>query len=123
MAENDIGGALDRTLALLRGGAVRLGIAAAVPEISGWEQRLAASGDPGLEAVAKTLSELKTQLDPNGLDPVTIGSLLMSVGEQVEQVADADVGRQVADRLSRLGKLLGDEGDSLTDSLTKVQAR
>ena len=123
MAENDIGGALDRTLALLRGGAVRLGIAAAVPEISGWEQRLAASGDPGLEAVARTLSELKTQLDPNGLDPVTIGSLLMSVGEQVEQVAGADVGRQVADRLSRLARLLGDEGDSLTDSLTKVQAR
>lgn len=118
--KDDIGGALDETLSLLRGGALRLGIAAAMPEISAWERRLAASGDPGLVAVAGTLSDLKAQLDPDGLDPVTIGSLLMSVGDQVEQVAGAEVGRQVADRLSRLGRLLGEEGDALTDKLTKV---
>lgn len=99
---------------------MRLGIAAAVPEISGWERRLAASGDPGLVAVAGTLSELKAQLDPDGLDPVTIGSLLMSVGDQVEQVAGAEVGGRVADRLSQLGTLLGEEGNSLTDRMTRV---
>lgn len=121
MTKDDIGGALNGTLESLRGGVVRLGIGAAVPEISAWEERLAASGEPGLEAVAKTLSELKTQLAADGLDPVTIGALLMSLGDQVEQVAGAEIGERVRDRLSRLGKLLGEEGASLTDRLTKIQ--
>lgn len=121
MAKDDIGGTLDGTLQSLRGGVIRLGIGAAVPEISAWEERLAASGDPGLEKVAKTLSELKTQLDPNGLDPVTVGALLTSLGDQVEQVAGDEIGEKVGDRLSQLGKLLGEEGTSLTDRLTKVQ--
>lgn len=121
MTKDDIGGALNGTLESLRGGVVRLGIGAAVPEISAWEERLAASGEPGLEAVAKTLSELKTQLNPDGLDPVTIGALLMSLGDQVEQVAGDEVGERVRDRLSQLGKLLGEEGTSLTDRLTKVR--
>ncbi len=121
MANNGIGGALDGTLDSLRGGIVRLGIEAAVPEISSWEERLAASGDPGLEAVAGTLTELKRQLDPDGFDPVTIGALLMSLGDQVEQVAGAGVAEPVRDRLSELGKLLGEEGTSLTDRLTKIQ--
>lgn len=120
MAKDDIGGALAGTLESLRGGVVRLGIEAAGPEISAWEERLAASGDPGLEAVAKTLSELKVQLDPDGFDPVTIGALLMSLGDQVQRFAGTEVGEQVRGRLSQLGKLLGDEGDSLTDGLTKV---
>lgn len=119
MADDGIGGALDGTLGSLREGAVQLGIAAAVPEISAWEEKLAASGDPGLEAVAGTLSKLKTQLDPSGFDPVTIGALLMSLGDQVEQVAGG-AAEPVRGKLSQLGKLLGDEGDFLTDTLTRV---
>lgn len=121
MTKDHIGGALEDTLDSLRGGIVRLGIEAALPEISAWEERLAASGDPGLEAVAKTLSELGVQLDPDGFDPVTIGALLMSLGDQVEQVAGAGIGESVRDRLSQLGRLLGEEGTSITDRLTKVQ--
>lgn len=120
MADDGIGGALDGTLGSLRAGVVRLGIAAAVPEISAWEEKLAASGDPGLEAVAGTLSKLKTQLDPSGFDPVTIGALLMSLGDQVEQVAGADAAEPVRGKVSQLGKLLGEEGDSLTDALIRV---
>ena len=120
MAESDIGGALDLTVASLREGVVSLGVAAALPEISAWRERLAASGDPGLKAVAETLSELEDQLDPDGFDPVSVGALLMSLGDQVEQVAGAGVGGQVADRLSQLGRLLGEEGDALIDKLTKV---
>ena len=120
MAENDIGGALDLTVASLREGVVSLGVAAALPEISAWEQRLAASGDPELAAVAETLSELKNQLDPDGFDPVSVGALLMSLGDQVEQVAGAEVGAQVGGKLSQLGKLLGRNGDSLTDHMTKT---
>lgn len=108
MAANDIGEALDLTVASLREGVLRLGVEAALPEISAWEERLAASGDPDLEAVAGTLGELKAQLDPSGFDPVSVGTLLTSLGEQV------------GDKLSRLGALLGSEGDSLTDKMTRV---
>lgn len=120
MAENDIGGALDLTVASLREGVVRLGVAAALPEISAWEERLAASGDPDLNTVAETLSELKNQLDPDGFDPVSVGALLISLGDQVEQVAGAEVGEQVGRKLSMLGALLGREGDALTDRMTRV---
>ena len=116
----DIGGALDLTVASLKEGVVRLGIGAALPEISAWEERLAASGDPDLEAVAGTLGELRAQLDPSGLDPVSVGALLMSLGDQVEQVAGAEVGQRVGDKLSQLGALLGREGDALTDRTTRV---
>ena len=119
MANNGIAGALDGTLGSLRAGIVRLGIAAAVPEISAWQEKLAASGDPGLEAVAETLSKLKTQLDPSGFDPVTIGALLMSLGDQVEQVA-GDAAEPVRGKVSQLGKLLGEEGDALTEALIRV---
>ena len=120
MAAKDIGGALDLTVASLKEGVLRLGVEAALPEISAWEERLAASGDPGLEAVAATLGELGAQLDSSGLDPVSVGSLLMTLGQQVEGVAGAEVGAQVGDRLARLGALLGSEGDALTDKMTRV---
>ena len=116
----DIGGALDLTLASLREGVLGLGVEAARPEISAWEEKLAASGDRDLNAVAKTLGELRAQLDPPGFDPVTVGSLLMTLGQQVEGVAGAEVGAQVGDRLARLGALLGSEGDALTDKMTRV---
>ena len=120
MAAENIVGALDLTVASLREGVVGLGVEAALPEISAWEERLAASGDPDLEAVAGTLGELRSQLDSPGLDPVSVGSLLMTLGQQVEGVADAEIGERVAQKLSRLGALLGSEGDSLTDSMTRV---
>lgn len=120
MAAKDIGGALDLTVASLRDGVLRLGMEAALPEISAWEERLAASGDPDLEAVAGTLGELRAQLDPSGFDPVSVGALLMSLGEQVERVAGAEIGERVGDKLSQLGALLGKEGDALTDRMTRV---
>lgn len=120
MAENEISEALNLTLTSLREGVVRLGVATALPEISAWQGRLAASGDPGLTAVAETLEELRTQLDLPNFDPVSVGALLMSLGDQVEQVAGAEVAEQVGGKLSQLGALLGKEGDSLTDKLTKI---
>jgi hypothetical protein len=53
MAAEDIGGTLDLTVASLKEGVVRLGVEAALPEIMAWQERLAASGDPDLEAVAE----------------------------------------------------------------------
>ena len=120
MAEKEIGGAIDLTASSLERGVVRLGVAAALPEIAAWRERLAASGDPDLVAVAGTLEELRRQLDSPGLDPVSVGALLMSLGDQVEGVAGAEIGAQVGGKLSRLGALLGSEGDSLTDRMTRV---
>lgn len=120
MAKNDIFGALDLTVASLREGVVRLGVAAALPEISAWQERLAASGDPDLTAVSETLGKLKTQLSLDGFDPVSIGALLTSLGSQVEQVAGVEVAEQVGDKLSQLGSLLGKEGNALTDRMTRV---
>jgi len=120
VAAEDIGRALDLTVASLRGGVVRLGVQAALPEISAWEERLAASGDPGLETVAGTLGELRAQLDSPGWDPVSVGALLMTLGQQVEGVAGVDIGERVGEKLSRLGALLSSEGDSLTDKMTRA---
>ena len=120
LAENDIGGALDLTLASLGEGVVSLGVAAALPQIEAWQERLAASGDPDLEAVAKTLEDLRNQLGSPDFDPVSVGALLMSLGDQVEQVAGVEIGERVGGKLSQLGALLGKEGDSLTDRMTRV---
>jgi hypothetical protein len=120
MAAKDIGGALDLTVTSLKEGVVRLGVEAGLPEISAWQERLAASGDPDLEAVAETLGELGEQLASSGFDPVSVGALLMSLGEQVERVAGVEIGEQVGGKLSRLGALLGSEGDALTDKMTRV---
>ena len=118
MAGKDVVGALDLTLKSLEGGVVRLGFGAALPEMSAWQERLAASGDRDLNAVAKTLGELRAQLDPPGFDPVTVGSLLMSLGEQVERAAGTEIGAPVKEKLSQLGALLGREGDPMTDKAT-----
>ena len=119
MAEKGIGDALDLTLGSLKMGVVRLGIEAALPEISAWEERLAASDEPDLEAVARTLGELKAQLTPPGFDPVSVGAILMSLGDQVERAAGAEVGEPVREKLSRLGAILGREGGEITDKTTR----
>jgi hypothetical protein len=62
VAAKDIGGALDLTVASLKEGVLRLGVEAALPEISAWQEKLVGSGDPNLEAVARTLGDLETQL-------------------------------------------------------------
>ena len=115
MTEERIGGVRDGTVELLKGGVHRAGVGAALAEISGWEGRLAASGDPDLAAVAQTLAELRAQLEGVRFDPVTVGALMRSLGEQVEGVAgSSDAGARVAERLSQLGSLLGEQGDAVS---------
>ncbi len=46
-------------------------------------------------------------------DPAAVGRLLVSLGEQVQETAESDVGAPVADRLSRLSVLLTNQGDVL----------
>src|SRR3712207_8107461 len=50
--------------ASLKEGVLRLGVEAALPEISAWQEKLAGSGDPNLEAVARSeehTSELQSR--------------------------------------------------------------
>jgi hypothetical protein len=107
-------------VASFREGVVGLGVEAALPEISAWQEGLAASGGPDLEAVAATLGELRAQLGSPGLDPISVRTLLMTLGQQVEGVAGAEIGERVSEKLSRLGAMLGSEGDSLTDKMTRA---
>lgn len=118
MAQEDVGGEIDRTTEALRGGVQRLGIAAALPIITGWEERLAVSGVPELAAVAETLRELKGQLQPEGIvDPASVGALLTSLGDQVRTAADAETAARVSENLSKLSAALGDGGASLSEGL------
>ncbi len=114
MATEEMDVALESTVASLSGGVRRLGAEAALPAIAGWRGRLDASGRPEFAPLVATLEDLERQLS-GGFDPVTIGALLMTLGEQVRAVASEEVGSQVAERLSKLGSLLGSEGDSLSD--------
>lgn len=113
MEENEIGADLDRTVAFLQGGVEQIGIEAALPVIEGWQHRLEASDSPELVAVAENLVALKTELSASDPDPAAVGELLVTLGEQVQVVANGDVGPLISDRLSQLSVMLETEGSSL----------
>ena len=115
MTENDIGAALDRTASSLRDGVQRLGIEAALPVIEDWEERLSALDSPELTAVAENLATLRTQLSSDDFDPATVGRLLITLGKQVQIVANGPAGTQAGmERLSRLSILLARGGESIS---------
>jgi hypothetical protein len=111
---NDVGAALDSTIASLQGGVERLGIEAAVSVIGEWEERLVASGDPELVSVAENLAALKVQLSSGNPDQVATGEIMVDLSEQVQRLANEDIQIEVADKLSQLSVLLSNEGDSLS---------
>jgi hypothetical protein len=111
---NDVGTALDSTIASLQGGVERLGIEAALPIIGDWEERLAASGSPDLAPVAENLTALRTQLSSGSPDQVATGEIIVELSEQVQRLANEDIQIEVADKLSQLSVLLSNEGDSLS---------
>jgi hypothetical protein len=112
---NETNSALDATVASLQGGVEQLGIETALPIIQGWEQRLATSGSPELALIAKNLGTLRGLLSADDVDPAAVGRLLVTLGEQVQRVAnDEHVEIEVADRLSQLSVLLSSEGESIS---------
>jgi hypothetical protein len=113
--KNEIGDALDKTVRSLQNGVGRLGIEAALPVIEGWEEKLAAMDSPELAAVMNNLTTLRTHLSTDDFDPVAVGQLLLTLGEQVQVVANGPAGTQAGmERLSRLSILLASEGESLS---------
>ena len=116
MTNNDIGTTLDSTVRSLRDGARQLGIEAALPIIEDWEERLSALDSPELAAVAENLAALRTYLSSDDFDPAAVGQLLITLGKQVQVVANGPAGTQAGmERLTRLSILLAREGESLTD--------
>ena len=113
MEANDVGAALDSTIASLQGGVERMGIEAALSVIGEWEERLVASGDPELVSVAENLAALRVQLSSGNPDQVAAGEIMVDLSEQVQRLANEDIQIEVADKLSQLSVLLSNEGDSL----------
>ena len=115
MAANEIDAGLDQAVAFLQGGVRRPGIEAGLRVIETWEQRLAASESSELVPIAKNLADLRMLLLAGDFDPAAVGRLLVTLGEQVQEAAESDVGAPVADRLSRLSVLLTEQGNALAD--------
>ncbi len=115
MEANETGIELDRAATFLRGGIRRPTIEEGLRVIEVWEQRLAASGSPELVPIADNLAALRVLLLSGDFDPAAVGELLATLGEQVQAVADSDVGAPVTDRLSLLGTLLTDQGNALVN--------
>jgi hypothetical protein len=114
MAENDIGAALERTTRSLREGIRHLGIEAALPLIEGWEERLSALDSPELAAIAENLATLRSHLSADDLAPDAVGRLLITLGKQVQVVANGPAGTQAGmEKLTRLSILLARQGESL----------
>ena len=100
----------DSTTSALREGVESLEIGRAVSEVDGWQKRLEASGDPGLQPIADSLGELKDLLTAETLDTKAIGRLLVDLGDRTQAVAVSGTATPVADRLQLLSTQLTDEG-------------
>jgi hypothetical protein len=115
VTENDTGAGLDRTTRSLRDGIRQLGIEAALPVIEGWEERLSSLDSPELAAVAENLAALRSHLSADDFDPNTVGRLLITLGKQVQVVANGPAGTQAGmEKLTRLSILLARQGESLS---------
>lgn len=100
----------DLTTSALNQGVRSVGIEWAISEIDGWQKKLEASDDPGLQPIAGNLRELKELLAAEPLDERAIARLLVELGDQVQGVAVSGTASPVADRLQLLSQLLTDEG-------------
>jgi hypothetical protein len=116
VAENYISAVLDRTTRSLRDGIRQLGIEAALPVIDAWEERLSSLDSPELAAIAENLAALRSHLSASDFDPNAVGQLLITLGKQVQVVANGPAGTQAGmESLTRLSILLAREGESLSD--------
>jgi hypothetical protein len=103
----------DSTTATLREGVWQVAIERAISEVDSWQNKLEASGDPGLQPIANNLGELKRLLAADELDVEAISGLLIELGDQTQAVAVSGTASQVADKLQLLSRLLTDEGRSM----------
>jgi hypothetical protein len=103
----------DSTTTMLREGVRQVAIERAISEVDGWQKKLEASGEPGLQPIAGNLRELKELLAAEELDVEEIGRLLVELGDQTQAVAVSGTASPVADKLQLLSRLLTDEGRTM----------
>ncbi len=116
MTENRIGPEdFDSTTSALNEGVRSLAIERAVSEVDGWQKKLEASGDPGLQPIAEDLGKLKELLTAETLDAGAIGRLLVQLGDRTQAVAVSGTATPVADKLQLLSHLLTEEGRSILE--------
>lgn len=113
MAMDEIRASLEEAVAFLQGGVQRAAMEPALNVIETWEQRLAASDSPELTPISDNLAALRVQLLAGDADPAAIGQLLKTLGDQVQEVSESEVGAPVAERLSDLAALLTQQGEGL----------
>ena len=83
--------------------------------IERWEERLSSLDSPKLAAVAENLAALRRHPSADEFDPNTVGQLLITLGKQVQVVANGPAGTQAGmERLTQLSIRLAREGESLS---------
>lgn len=107
----------DGTLATLRQGVINVALEQATAEVDGWEKRLRAADDRELTPVADNLAALRTELQREPLDGITVSGLLKTLASQVAHVSgegtEAEGPGPVDAQLAELAKLLYAEGNAL----------
>ena len=118
MAQNGIDRKdFDGTLATLRQGVINVALDQATKEVDGWEKRLRAADDRQLTPVADNLAALRTELEREPLDGITVSHLMQDLASQVAHLSgegtEAEGPGPVDASLAELAKLLHAEGNSL----------
>ncbi len=102
---------LDSTIATLEEGLRSLPVERAISEVDGWQKKLEASGDPGLQPIVDNLRELKELLAAEGtFENPDVARLLVELGDRAQAVAVSGTASPVADKLQLLSHILTEEG-------------
>lgn len=67
--------------------------------MEGWQRKLEASGNPGLQPIAGNLAELERLLTTDESDAAAIGRLLTELGDRTEAVVVSGTATPIADKL------------------------
>ena len=102
---------LDSIISTLEEGVRSLPLERAISEVDGWQKKLEASDDPGLQPIVGNLRELKELLAAKEtFDDPAVGRLLVELGDRAQAVAVSGTATPVADKLQLLSHILTDEG-------------
>ncbi|MDX1933728.1 MAG: hypothetical protein SFU56_14110 [Capsulimonadales bacterium] len=106
------GAGLETVTETIRGGVIGVPPEAAIGAIIRWENTLVSAGDADLQAIATDLATLRGALTADSLDGVTIGEVLLSLGNRVQNAA-GNLDGALLGQLMELGDALNQEGARL----------
>ena len=107
----------------LENGLTSFPLSKAVNKIDDWKRKVEATERDDLRPIADGLGDLRNALTGEGVDGMTVGMLLVRLGEQTEEAADVvpestpeDSTEGLQKGLKRLGSLLRHAGSALAGS-------